>query len=85
MGRRYLGYRESISTSLQASSRLGTERFTRSCLLTGEIWMTEIIFFPYGPNFPGKKFCLVTKSTSQQETLPGERDNISPDEQNKNI
>ena len=86
MGRRYLGYRENISTSLQASSRLRTERFTRSRSLTSEIWVTEIICVPYGPNFPGKTFCLhVIKSTSQQKTLPGERDNISPDEQNERI
>ena len=65
-----LGYRENISTSLQARSRLDMKyyekllcvhmrrKFSRvpsSRLLTGEISMTEIIFVSYEHNFPAKR------------------------------
>ena len=45
----------------------------------------EIIFVSYEHNSE-KTFCLhFIKSTSQQETLLGKRENISPHEQNKII
>jgi hypothetical protein len=71
-------------------------RVPRSRLLTGEISVTGIMFFPYEHNFPaysGITFCRVSNfsiqlmfnATTQPETLPGKRDNVSPYEQNKII
>ena len=68
-------------------------------MLTGEILLHGIMFCPYEHNiyttFPlsGKIFCRVSNfsivlfdsATSQSETLPGNRDNVSPYEQNKII
>ena len=63
----FLGYRENISTCLQARSRLVMKnmksyiafvwdekisRIMRSRLLIGEISVTEIIFVPCEHNFP---------------------------------
>ena len=77
---------------------LGT-RQARSRYTTGEISVAGIMFSPYKHNvyatFPlsGKTFCRVSNfsivlfdsATSQSETLPGNRDNVCPYEQNKII
>jgi hypothetical protein len=70
-------------------------RVPRSRLLTGEISVTGIMFFPYEHNFPAQRDNFLScqqlfnsidvQCTSQPETLPGKRDNVSPYEQNKII
>ena len=69
-------------------------RVPRSRLLTGEISVTGM-FFSYEHNFPvwwdNFLTCqqlfnsIVFSVTSQPETFPGKRDNVSPYEQNKSI
>ena len=71
--------------------RRKVSRVPRSRLLTGEISVYGILFCPYEHNFPA--FCRVSNfsialfdsATSQSETLPGNRDNVSPYEQDKLI
>ena len=63
-------------------------RLPRSRLLIGEIWVDRKVFVPYEHNFPAQRenfLFTLFKIMSRWETLPGNRDNISPYEQNKII